>query len=249
MRNIKLTIEYDGTNYCGWQIQKSNIKIKTIQGTIEGALKNILQENVKLIASGRTDAGVHAKGQVANFRTQSLLPVDSIKRALNSILPEEIRIKDVSEVDKSFHSRFSVRSKIYRYTIWQDSYCPPLSRFYATLIHCKLNLSSMRTAARYLIGCYDFRAFQTNATSYCNNTKRTIKNIKITKDGGFIYIDIEADGFLYNMVRSIAGTLIEVGRGYLRHTDIKRILESRDRRNAGPSAPCHGLCLMEVRYE
>lgn len=254
MRNIKLTIEYDGTNYQGWQrqkvkSQKSKVKSKTIQETLESTSEKILQEKIKLIASGRTDAGVHANGQVANFKTKSLLPADTIKKALNSLLPEDIRIKALSEVDKDFHSRFNVKSKIYRYTLWQDSYTPPCSRFYVRLIPYRLNLTAMRKAARGLFGCHDFRAFQTDSTGFSNNTRRTIKNIKLKKDGSMIYIDIEADGFLYNMARSIAGTLIEVGRGYLKPSDVKKILESRDRREAGPVAPARGLCLMEVRYE
>jgi tRNA pseudouridine38-40 synthase len=254
MRNIKLTIEYDGTNYCGWQIQKvkskmqnPKLKIRTIQSTIEGALKKILQEKVKLIASGRTDSGVHALGQVVNFKTKSKLSPLRLKAALNSNLPLDIRIKSAVETDLNFHSRFQAKSKLYRYRILNKEKSFVFKRNYSHFIPYSLDWKAMRREARVLLGSHDFSSFQTKDKRE-RNPVRTIKKISVFKEDGEILIDIESDGFLYNMVRNIVGTLIEVGRGKLKKGALKEILEKKNRKFAGPTAPARGLCLVKVKY-
>lgn len=257
MRNIKLTIEYDGTNYSGWQIQRKaparpksgrqNVKRKTIQETIEKALTKILCEKTRLTVSGRTDSGVHAKGQVANFKTNSNLSPQTILRALNANLPGDIAIKDATEVERDFHSRFSAKSKVYRYAILNSAQRSPLARFCWHFIPYKLNFSLMKKEARVLLGRHDFKSFQAKDKKECDSI-RTIKRIDLTKKGAFIYIDIEADGFLYNMVRNIVGTLIEIGRGKLPAGSMAKILKKKNRLFAGPTAPARGLCLLKVKY-
>lgn len=244
MRNIKLIIEYDGTNYNGWQIQKP---LPTIQKAVQDALKKILQEEVKLTASGRTDSGVHALAQVVNFRTNSNLHHKAIQRALNSLLPPDIAIVNAKEAAKDFHATYDARSKLYRYTIWNRPFPRPLNRFYAHTVYHPLDITLMRREAKVLIGRHNFKSFQARDKKE-KNPVRTINKLAIKRDRGFIYIDIEADGFLYNMVRNIAGTLIEAGRGKLEKGSLKRILEAKDRRAAGPTAPAKGLCLVRVKY-
>ncbi len=261
MRNIKLTIAYDGTNYAGWQVQKvkskvparsgsafggKSQKLKTVQETIEKALEKILQEKVKLTASGRTDSGVHAIGQVANFKTDSRLFPDNIQKALNSSLPKDIVVKKVEDVALEFHARYSATSKSYRYTILNSRFRSPFDRHYAAFISYHLDASLMQDAAVHLVGRHDFRSFQAKAGR--SNSTRTIKSLGVKRRGRFIYIDIEADGFLYNMVRNIVGTLIEVGRGKLGANDVMKILKAKKRSLAGPTALPEGLCLVRVRY-
>lgn len=267
-RNIKLEIEYDGTNYCGWQTQKSHhvtrsprYHSKTIQEAIEKTLRKILQEDIKLIASGRTDAGVHAQAQVANFLTKRNIALEKLQRALNGNLPEDIVIKKVEEVALDFHSRFNARAKVYRYTILNWRYPSALLGKRVYFYPYPLDIDLMRQGSRYLLGRHDFRAFCASGSSV-KDTVRTIKHISIKqlpynlppitynlKERPLIIIDIEADGFLYNMVRSIVGTLIELGRGKLPKGRLRKILSSRDRKLAGPTVPACGLCLMRVKYK
>ena len=262
MRNIKLTIEYAGTNYAGWQCQKSRIsakggsayggknqksKIKTIQGTIEKALQKVLQKRIKIIGSGRTDAGVHAKAQAANFKTDSNIAIYKLQKALNTVLPDDIAVIKTEEVGLDFHSRFSAKSKVYRYTILNRPSRPAISRDTVYFFPYPLNLKLMRKDARILLGRHNFKSFQA-ADKKKRGAVRTIKNLNITRDKDFIYIDIEADGFLYNMVRNIVGTLIEIGRGKLPEGSTKKILLARNRQFAGPAVPAKGLCLLEVKY-
>lgn len=248
MRNIKLVIEYDGTNYCGWQVQRRNRYKASIQEILEKALHKILQEKVKVIASGRTDAGVHAWAQVANFKTNSKITLNKLQRALNGNLPDDISINKIEEVGLDFHSRFDAKSKAYRYTILNRSYPSALSRnrvyFYPYFLDVKL----MQRESRILLGRHNFKSFQASDTKERDPVK-TIKKIRITKEKDLIYIDIEADGFLYNMVRNIVGTLIEIGRGKFPKGSLKKVLLSKDRRLAGPSVPSWGLCLLEVRLK
>jgi tRNA pseudouridine38-40 synthase len=248
MRNIRLIIEYEGTNYSGWQVQTRHKQKKTVQEILEKALAQILQEKIKVIGSGRTDAGVHSLGQTANFKTKSKLDCDNIQRALNSILPKDIRIREIEQVRADFHARFSARSKIYRYTIVNHSFASPFLRRWAYLVRHPLNLRRMRSAAKYLLGKHNFRSFQA-ADKKERNSVRTIKWLDIRRDGDLIHINIEADGFLYRMVRNIAGTLIEVGRGRRSAENIKTILKAKNRIYAGSCAPARGLCLMEVKYK
>ncbi|MFA5145304.1 MAG: tRNA pseudouridine(38-40) synthase TruA [Candidatus Omnitrophota bacterium] len=245
MRNLKLKIEYDGTNYCGWQVQR-NIR-QSIQATIEKALQKILQEKVRLIASGRTDAGVHAQAQIANFKTKSGIDLKKLQGALNGLLPADVVISGIEEKGLDFHSRFDAKSKIYRYTILNRPYPAALLRNTVYFYPFPLDITIMRKEARVLLGRHDFSSFRASSKLE-RGPVRTIKSIKITKDKDSIYMDIEGDGFLYNMVRNIAGTLIESGRGKLPEGSIKKILSAKDRRSAGPAAPARGLCLVKVKY-
>lgn len=244
MRNIKLTIEYDGTNYCGWQSQKNGV---SVQDVIEEALRKLTGQKSRLIGSGRTDSGVHAKEQVANFKTNSKRSFKNLKNALNSKLPDDIVIISTKEVSRNFHAQHSARSKIYRYTFAHQSHLSPFYRNYATKYSHELDLDLMRREVKALIGKHDFSAFE-GSKSKRNSAVRVIKNIKIKANGEFIYIDIESNGFLYNMVRNIVGTLIDIGRGYFKPGSMKKILSSKDRKMAGRTAPAKGLCLMRVKY-
>lgn len=244
MRNIKLTIEYDGTGYHGWQIQPN---VETIQGTIEGKLAQITGEPVRLFASGRTDTGVHAMGQVAHFKTQSFLDVRSFLKGLNSLLPDDIRIKDVEEVDEAFHARFSAKGKVYEYRIFNGELFSPLHRHYSWFVPGKLDLTSMREAAMKLRGCHDFSSFCSVGSDH-SSPVRKIYAIDVGMGGDFIIIQVEANAFLKQMVRNIVGTLVEVGRRKLNPSQFGDILEARDRRRAGLTAPAQGLFLVRVNY-
>lgn len=247
MRNLKLEIEYDGTNYCGWQIQNRNKTKSSIQETLEKTLRKILQEKIKLIASGRTDAGVHAQAQVANFKTNSSISLTKLQRALNGLLPDDLVITNIEEAGLGFHSRFDAKSKVYRYTILNRAYPCAHLRNSVYFYPLPLNVKLMQNESKVLLGKHNFRSFR-SAGSQERNPVRTIKKLKISQDNPFIYIDIEADGFLYNMVRNIVGTLIEVGRGKFKKSKLRAILFSRNRSLAGPTLPARGLCLMKVNY-
>ena len=252
MRNVKLTISYDGTNYCGWQKQKGEfrgVKKRTIQGTIEETLGKLLQEEIKLIGSGRTDSGVHAFGQIANFKTKSNLSSKEMGRGLNALLPQDIRIKRVITVPERFNSRYDVLSKTYHYVISQQN--SPFLHNYSYFCPCKLELSAMRKASKFLIGKHNFSSFQA-AGSKIKNSVRSVKKLSIRKKkttcSDLIRIKIQASGFLYKMVRNIVGTLLEVGKGKIASQDVKKILDKKDRKFAGPTAPAKGLYLKKVRY-
>ena len=258
MRNIKLIIEYDGTNYAGWQAQKR--KYRTVQETLEKALKKILKKRIGLIASGRTDSGVHAKAQVANFNTDSGIAPEKLQKALNAVLPDDISVIKTEETGADFHSRFSAKSKVYRYTILNRPSRPAILRDAVYFCSYPLDLKLMRKEARILLGRHGFKSFCASGSN-TKETIRTIKRITIRKlpynlssithnlnEFPLILIDIEADGFLYNMVRNIVGTLIEIGRGKFAKGSTKKILLARDRRFAGPTVPAKGLCLLEVKY-
>ncbi|MCM8792253.1 MAG: tRNA pseudouridine(38-40) synthase TruA [Candidatus Omnitrophica bacterium] len=243
LRNIKLTIEYNGTHYHGWQTQLP--KLRTIQRTIEDKLKKILNEKIALIGSGRTDAGVHALAQIANFKTASSISLTKLQYALNSLLPPDIVIKKVEEVDLGFHSRFSAKSKVYRYIILNRSYPSAFLKDRVYFYPYPLDINLMRKAAILLKGKHDFRCFQLK-DKIERDSIRTIKDIRIKKRGSFIYIEIEADGFLYGMARSIVGTLIEIGKG--KAIDTKRLLKMKDRSLGGPTVPASGLYLVKIKY-
>ncbi len=241
-----MTIEYDGTNYEGWQLQTRK-RAKTIQAAIERILKKVLREKIKLIASGRTDSGVHAKAQVANFRTNSKISLRKLQWALNCLLPSDIAIIKIEEASLDFHSCFDAKSKLYSYTILNRSFRSALMRDRVYFYPYSLNVGVMQKAARALLGKHDFSSFQASGRK-AKSALRTVKKIKVLRSGCFIRIDIEADGFLYNMVRNIAGTLLEIGRGRLEVRDMKRILRSRNRQLAGPTLPAEGLMLIKVNY-
>lgn len=254
MKKIKLLLEYDGTAYQGWQIQKKGL---TIQGIIEGKILKITGEKSKVIGASRTDACVHALGQVATFRTESRLDPEVIKRALNALLPDDIRIIEASEVDNSFHPRNKAIKKSYFYIINQKESSAFLHR-YAWLVKQPLELKSMIEAAEVLIGTHDFSSFK-GAGSSTKDPIRKIFSLNIERfgrldfmtasiKGEFVKIRIEADGFLRHMARNIVGTLVEIGRGRIPADRIKEVLKSCDRRLAGPTAPPHGLSLERIVY-
>lgn len=245
MRNIKLIIEYDGTNYLGWQIQP---KGETIQGVIEDKLKRITGEDVHLIGSGRTDSGVHALSQVANFKTNSQIDISSLQRALNSLLPKDIVIKKVEEVDLNFNARKDAKSKVYEYRILNQEIPSVFLRAYAWHVPYKLNWSEIKKATKTIIGEHDFSSFRSSGSNVKNNVRKILKAEWNKTQDGLILFEVEANGFLKQMVRSIVGTLIEVGRGKIDAQEFKNILESKDRRKAGPTAPAYGLFLKEVKY-
>jgi len=248
MRNIKLTIEYDGTNYVGFQTQRTkDYKSPTIQETLEEALKKVCKRKTNLVASGRTDSGVHALAQVANFKTDSKMPLDKFRVAINANIPEDISVTKVEEADADFHSRYSAKSKIYRYLILNRPYRSVFEGKDCYLFTYKLDFDLMKREIRCLLGKHDFKAFQA-ADKKKKKSVRTIKNIKLSKKNDLIIFEIEADGFLFKMVRNIVGTLIEIGRGRFKKGSMKRILESKNRKLAGPTAPARGLCLLKVIY-
>ena len=245
MRNIKLTIEYDGKDFNGWQKQPNKLNI---QGTIEQAIKSITGEDVELNASGRTDAGVHALGQVANFKTNSQIPIEKFAIAINSRLKKSIVIKKAEEVDERFHSRLNCKRKTYRYIINNSPYGTAIYRYLETHIPQKLNVEKMKKAVKYFIGEHDFKAFKASGTS-SKSSIRTIYKAEVLKiPNNRIYIELTGNGFLYNMVRIIAGTLVDVGTGKIKPEDIEKIIESKDRTNAGKTLPPQGLYLVCVNY-
>ena len=248
MRNLKLEIEYDGSVYCGWQIQGSaNGSKKSIQEVLEKRLRKILQEKIHTVVAGRTDAGVHALAQVANFKTHSNISSSRLLGGLNALLPEDISISKVEEVDNDFNARFNAKSKIYRYTILNRNYPSALLNSKVYFCPYPLNLSVMRREAELLVGRHNFKSFQAS-DYYERNPVKTIKSLKISKKGNLIYIDLEADSFLYNMIRNIVGTLIEIGRGRFKEGSMKKILLAKDRKLAGKTVSACGLCLLKVKY-
>lgn len=244
MRNIKLIIEYDGKGFNGWQKQPNKLNI---QGEIEKAIEEITQEKVDLIASGRTDAGVHSLGQTANFKTNSKIPADKLAFAINSKLKKSIRIKSAEEVDERFHSRYSVKSKKYRYTINNSLHGTALYRDMEYHFPVKLDVEKMKEAAKYFEGEHDFKAFKASGTS-SKSSVRKIYKAEVYQIGEKIYIELTGNGFLYNMVRIISGTLLDVGIGKIKPEEIIEIIESKDRKRAGKTLPANGLCLVEVTY-
>src|SRR4030042_6923447 len=245
MRNIKLLIEYDGTNYLGWQVQP---KGPTIQGMLGDKIKLLTGESIQLFGSGRTDAGVHALGQVAHFKTQSRMDLCSMQRALNSLLPRDIVIQKIEEVEEGFHARKHAKSKIYEYRILNRSLRSAFYRGYVWHIPQKLDLMEMKRATAHLIGEHDFSAFRTVGSSTRTTVRRVIQSEWKRGGAGMIRFEIEANGFLKQMVRSIVGTLVEVGKGKINPEEFQKILTSKDRKKAGPTAPAKGLFLKEVKY-
>ena len=261
MRTLKLTIAYDGTRYAGWQAQKSSTKHQalstqhtahrkekpTIQGTLERVLGQILQEQVKVVGSGRTDAGVHAQAQVAHVRTRAEVSCQRLLRSLNQLLPPDIALMRVEEAPASFHARFHARRKRYRYRISTAEAITPFARPYVHQVRSRLNLALMRREAAALKGRHNFRGFAA-AHHDAHSTTRTMTNVQLRRRGQELSLEIEGNGFLHTMVRSIAGTLLDIGRGRLAPGTIRRILRTRDRRLAGTTAPPQGLTLLCVEY-
>ena len=245
MRNIKLLIEYDGTNYQGWQVQPKGL---TIQGILEEKVGLLTGESVQLFGSGRTDSGVHALGQVAHFKTQSRMDIHTIQKALNSLLPHDIVIQKVEEVDESFHARKHSKSKVYEYRILNQNLRSAFHRAYVWYIPQKLDLMEMKKATKSLIGEHNFSSFRSVGTATRTTVRRVIRAEWKRGRDGLIRFEIEANGFLKQMVRAIVGTLVEVGKGKIKAGEFRKILDSKDRKEAGPTAPAQGLFLKKVKY-
>lgn len=256
MKNIKLVIEYDGTNYHGWQSQDN---LRTIQSIIESKLSIITKKETQIIGSGRTDAGVHALGQVANFWTESRMTPEQFKLALNSILPKDIVIRHAEEVDEKFHARYSAISRVYEYTILNSSTPSAFLRNFVYTFPQQVDIDSMSEACQFLLGTHDFSSFaksgdpvrnfnRTIIDARCEVSEQVFNHRFEVSDGRLIKLHIEANAFLRGMVRAIAGTLLKVGLGKLEPKDIIDIIESKDRSKAGPSLPARGLCLVKVNY-
>jgi len=265
-RNIRLIIAYDGTSYVGWQIQPNGV---TIRELIQKAIGELTGESSKLIAAGSTDSGVHAVGQVANFRTNSTIPAAKFASPLQSLLPSDIIIRSSDEVPDQFHATYSAVRKCYRYLIHNRETGLPFLRNYAWRYGNPLDLGKMQEAAGYIVGTHDFRCFETQFPNKSTSV-RTVEHLSLkfisgweiwsefdfeagksatTENEEFLCLEISADGFLYNMVRAITGTLVDVGRGRFSPDDVQRMIEDGDRSLAGPTAPAHGLYLISVKYD
>lgn len=245
MRNIKLTIEYDGKNYCGFQSQNNALGIQEV---LEKAIGSITHDKIKLIGSGRTDKGVHALGQVANFFTESDIPARNFTQGINRHLPNDVKIKSSEEVDLGFHSRFSAKGKRYRYVIYNGRIERPLYRNFSYHIIKKIDIEEMRACIPYFIGTHDFKSFMGPKVKV-KDTIRTIYSIEIEENGDFIEFIIEGNNFLRHMVRIMIGTFIYVGIGKIKKTDIPKIINSRNRILAGVTAGPEGLYLEKVYYD
>jgi len=244
MRNLKLVIEYDGTNYRGWQSQKN---VPTIQNTIETSLSRILNHKVRLIGSGRTDSRVHAFGQVANFKTDSSIPIPSLLKGVNSLLPPDILIKEIEEVASDFHARYSAKSRVYEYHIWNEALPSVFRRNYSWWIREKLEVELMEKAALHLLGWHDFSSFQGSDHEVISPEREVIK-VGFRQEGSELTFSIQANAFLRHMVRNIMGTLVEVGKKRISPDDFVKIFKACDRREAGITAPAKGLFLKCVFY-
>lgn len=244
MRNLKCIVAYDGTNYHGFQRQENAL---AIQEVIEKSIKNLIKKEVKIIGASRTDSGVHAKGQVFNLNLESSIPTDRFALALNTKLPDDIVIVDVCEVDSDFHARYNNCDKVYEYQLYNDRLPSPFYRNYAYHVYHKLDIDLMRKGAEFLLGKHDFSSFR---NSGCNSKTpiRRIFDINIDKKDKLIILTIHGDGFLYNMVRIIVGTLVKVGIGKLKSNEVYNILKAKDRKKAGPTAPAQGLILKKINY-
>lgn len=246
MRTFKLILEYDGSDFSGWQVQLN--AQRTVQGEIEAVLLKIFKKHTVLVGSGRTDRGVHAKGQVAHFRADTDMPCGEIQRALNCNLPEDVVVHEVREASADFHAQMDAKWKRYSYTILNRPYRSALERKRAYFFPGELDLLLMKKEAAVLVGRKDFKAFANVDPSRTCDAIRTIRRLDIAKKGAWIVIRIEANGFLYKMVRNIAGTLLQVGAGRFPSGSVRKILQSRDRCKAGVAAPAQGLCLEKVFY-
>lgn len=245
MRNIKVLIEYDGTNYHGFQRQTEDLP--TIQQVLEETLEQLTKHPVTIIGAGRTDAGVHARGQVINFRIDCGIPLDKIPLAMNRLLPGDIVVLAAEEAQETFHAQFRAKRKVYRYHIYNSRIPSAFDRLYSYHVPHKLDLDKMRDAAEYIVGEHDFSAFKA-AGAKTKTSVRTVYKLDIDDSSPHIYLTVEGNGFLYNMVRIITGTLLYVGKGKLTPEDVRRFVETGKREEAGPTVPPQGLCLMEVKY-
>ncbi|QUE86804.1 tRNA pseudouridine(38-40) synthase TruA [Exiguobacterium alkaliphilum] len=243
MRRIKLTLAYDGTNYAGYQVQPNG---NTIQAEVEAVLARMHGQRVKVVASGRTDARVHAKGQVIHFDTHLQMPADRFVKALNAMLPDDIHACSAEETETSFHARYGAKRKEYRYVIRQD--VDPFRRHHAVTVTYPLDVERMRQALAHLVGTHDFTSFSVTKAEV-EDRVRTIYEAELVETGEEMYFRFVGSGFLYNQVRIMVGTVLDVGRGKYEPRDIERMLAEKDRRVAGITAPPHGLYFWNVNYE
>lgn len=243
MRRIKLVVAYDGTDYCGFQVQNNG---PTIEGELNRVLSELFGEDIRVIGASRTDSGVHAYCNVAVFDTEARMPAEKMIYAINQRLPEDIRVQSSCEVAATFHPRHTDSRKTYEYRIYNTGVQNPMKRRYALWDYHNLNVDKMKEAACYLVGEHDFKSF-CSVDTQVENTVRTIYDLAVTQTGEDIVISVCGNGFLYNMVRIIAGTLLEVGKGKIEPNAMAQILEAKDRQASGPTAPAHGLTL--VKYE
>lgn len=245
LRRILLVIAYDGTNYCGWQVQPNGT---SIQSVVQEAIEDLVGEKIMLTGASRTDSGVHALGQVAVFDTHMTIPQERFAMALNQRLPADIVIQDSVAVPLDFHPRYRKTSKTYEYRILNRRKALPCQRLYSYFVPQRLDLDKMRQAAAYICGTHDFKNFASTKTSV-KDTVRTVYSMELIQEGDMLTLRIIGDGFLYNMVRIIAGALLKVGFGQKPPQYIREVLESEERIIPGPTAPAHGLTLVEIRYE
>lgn len=243
-KRIKLTVAYDGTNYCGWQIQPNGI---TVEEVLNKNLSELFREEIAVIGASRTDAGVHAYGNVAVFDTESKIPAKKICYAVNQRLPEDIKVMKSEEVERDFHPRYCDSRKTYEYKILNEQFCIPTMRNYVALYTYPLDEEKMQEMAMYFIGTHDFKSFCA-AKSQVSTTIRTITDFCVKRDGNLLTLTVTGTGFLYNMVRILAGTLMRAGSGYFKPEDALQILEARDRKAAGPTAAARGLYLRGIQY-
>lgn len=244
MKRVMLTVAYDGTNYHGWQVQPNG---ETVEGILNRCLSELLGEKTEVTGASRTDSGVHAMGNIAVFDTDSPIPADKISYALNRRLPEDIRIQKSEEVDAGFHPRHCASRKTYEYRIYCAPFPMPTKRFYSHYTYVPMDIGLMRQAAGYLTGIHDFKSF-CSTEAQVETTVRQIDSLEVLEEGRELVIRVAGRGFLYNMVRIIAGTLMEVGRGHISPQEVQSILEARDRQAAGPTAPACGLTLVSIAY-
>lgn len=245
LKRIMMRVAYDGTNYCGWQVQP---KDETIEGTLNKALSELLGESIEVIGASRTDSGVHALGNVAVFDTYTRIPGEKIKYAVNQRLPEDIRVQESMEVSPRFHPRHCNSRKTYEYCIVSREMELPTERLYASYTYRRLDVKRMQAGAGYIVGEHDFKCF-CSAGSKVKDTVRTVYSLEVSKIEDLIKIRITGSGFLYNMVRIIAGTLMEIGMGIKEPEEVKKMIEEKDRKLAGPTAPARGLRLIGIEYE
>lgn len=244
MRNVKVVVQYDGTDYFGFQFQP---RVPTIQWELERVLSMIVKERVGVYGSGRTDAGVHAAGQVISFRTDGTIPTEKLCIAMNSLLPSSIAAVEASEVEASFHARYSAKSRLYAYDVLNRAVPDALASRFSWHVRCPLDVLAMDESAKSLLGVHDFSSFAC-ADRDEGSPMRDLQEIEVTRAGEHVIVTMRANAFLRSMARIIVGTLVEVGMGIRSGSDIERILEAADRRLAGKTAPAHGLCLREVQY-
>lgn len=243
-RRIRLIISYDGTEYVGWQVQPNGV---SIQSLLEKALFELTGEQIRVEGSGRTDSGVHAKAQVAHFDTEARMAADKFAIAMNMHLPEDIRVLYSEECDPAFHARFSAKKKTYRYTVQLGQHADVFQRKTSLHLHYMPDIKAMQQAASDVLGTHDFSAFMC-ASSSMENTVRTVTVSEWNREGNLLIYTVEGNGFLYNMVRILVGTMLEIGSGKREVSDLRKAIESGRRSDAGATAPAHGLCLCRVVY-